>query len=53
MNCENVDTVKKNLDTLLLSLPDQPTVTGLGRPAETNSVFHQISVFNLNLYLNL
>ena len=38
MNCENVDTFKKNLDTFLLNVPDQPTVTGLGRPAETNSL---------------
>ena len=48
MNSENVETFKKNLDTFL-NLPDQPTVTGLGRAAETNSVLHQIRLFNLQL----
>ena len=51
MNCENVDTFKKNLDTFLLNVPDQPTVNGLGRPAETNSLLHQIPVFNMQLNL--
>ena len=51
LNCENVDTFKKNLDNFLHSVPDQPTVPGLGRPAETNSLLHQIPLFNLQLNL--
>ena len=51
MNCENVETFKKNLDNFLLNVPDQPTVSGLGRAAETNSLLHQIPLFNLQLNL--
>ena len=38
----NVDQFKKALDTFLEIVPDQPTVPGLGRSAETNSLIHQI-----------
>ena len=51
MNCENVETFKKNLDSFLLNVADQPTVIGLGRAAETNSLLHQIPLFNLQLNL--
>ena len=51
MNCENVDTFKKNLDDFLLNVPDQPTVTGLGRPAETNSLLHQLPILNIQQFM--
>ena len=51
MNCENVETFKKNLDNFLLNVPDQPAVSGLGRAAETNSLLHQIPLFDLQLNL--
>ena len=41
MNGENVETFKKNLDTVLLNVLDLPTVSGLGRAAETSSLLHQ------------
>ena len=45
MNTEHVDTFKNHLDVFLSSIPDQPTVTGLGRGAETNSLLHQLPLF--------
>ena len=48
MNTEHVYTFKNHLDIFLTSVPDQPTVTGLGRPALTNSLLHQLPlVYNL------
>ena len=47
MNSKNADTFKKSLDTFLTDVPDQPTIAGLGRPAETNSLLHQIPSFML------
>ena len=44
----NVETFKRSLDTFLSSIPDQPTVPGQGRAAETNSLLHQIPLFMLN-----
>ena len=48
IDAENVDSFKKNLDAFLGQVPDQPTVPGLGRAAETNSLLHQIPLFMLN-----
>ena len=45
MNTDHVDTFKNHLDTFLSSVPDQPTVTGLGRAALTNSLLDQLPQF--------
>ena len=37
---------KNNLDHYLSSIPDQPTVPGLVRAAETNSLLHQVPLSN-------
>ena len=42
MNTDHVDTFKNHLDVFLSSVPDQPTVTGLGRAATSNSLLHQL-----------
>ena len=42
LNTEHVDYFKNHLDVFLSSIPDQPTVTGLGRAAESNSLLHQL-----------
>ena len=38
----NVETFKSLLDTYLSQVPDQPTVSGRARAADTNSLLHQI-----------
>ena len=48
LNCQNVKTFKKNLDDFLSNVPDQPTIPGLGRTTETNSLLHQIPLALLN-----
>ena len=45
MNSEHIDTFKNHLDIFLSSVPDQPTVIGLGRAALTNSLLHQLPTF--------
>ena len=45
INSGHVDYFKNHLDVFLLSIPDQPTVTGLGRAAESNSLLHQLPLF--------
>ena len=45
LNSQHVDLFKNHLDIFLSSIPDQPTVTGLGRGAETNSLLHQLPLF--------
>ena len=47
MNTDHIDTFKCNLDSFLSEIPDQPTVPGLFRAAETNSLLHQIPMFYL------
>ena len=37
-----MDTFKTNLDAYLSKVPDQPTVGGRARAAESNSLLHQI-----------
>ena len=49
LNSNSVDTFKTNLDNFLSTVPDQPTVPGLGRPAESNSLLHQIPLLKFNL----
>ena len=41
-NVTTTDTFKAILDDFLHTIPDQPTVSGLVRAAETNSLIHQI-----------
>jgi hypothetical protein len=48
INSDNVDHFKKELDTFLSEVPDQPTLAGYGRAAETNSLLHQLPLFLLN-----
>ena len=45
MNSEHIDYFKNHLDVLLSSIPDQPTMTGLGRAAVSNSLLHQLPIF--------
>ena len=45
MNTDHIDMFKNHLDVFLLSIPDQPTMTGLGRAAESNSLLHQLPIF--------
>ena len=48
IEAENVAVFKNRLDAFISQIPDQPTTTGLGRPAETNSSLHQIPLYLLN-----
>ena len=45
MNSQHLDYFKNHLDVFLASIPDQPTMTGLGRSAETKSLLHQLPLF--------
>ena len=45
MNSDHIDLYKNHLDVFLSNIPDQPTMTGLGRGAETNSLLHQLPLF--------
>ena len=45
INTGHVDYFKNHLDVFLASIPDQPTMTGLGRAADTNSLIHQLPLF--------
>ena len=45
MNTDHIDMFKNHLDVFLSSIPDQPTLTGLGRAAESNSLLHQLPLF--------
>ena len=45
MNTEHIDYFKNHLDVFLATIPDQPTITGLGRAADTNSLIHQLPLF--------
>ena len=48
VNADNVDSFKKSLDSFITNIPDQPTLAGMGRAAESNSLLHQIPLFMLN-----
>ena len=41
-NSDHPDSFKANLDMFLSQVPDQPTVSGQARAAESNSLIHQI-----------
>ena len=45
MNSQHIDYFKNHLDVFLSSIPDQPTTTGLGRAAMSNSLLHQLPIF--------
>ena len=45
MNTDHVYLFKNHLDVFLSSIPDQPTMTGLGRASESNSLLHQLPIF--------
>ena len=45
LNTDHVEVFKNHLDVFLSSIPDQPTMTGLGRAAETNSLLDQLPMF--------
>ena len=45
MNTDHVDMFKNHLDIFLTNIPDQPTMSELGRAAETNSLLHQLPMF--------
>ena len=36
---------KNHLDIYLQNIPDQPTIGGLVRPSQTNSLLHQIPLY--------
>ena len=45
----DVEMFKNHLDIYLSIIPDQPTIGGLTRPAQTNSLLHKISLYeNMN-----
>ena len=45
MNTEHIELFKNHLDVFLENIPDEPTVTGLGRAADTNSLLHQLPLY--------
>ena len=50
MDSANVDNFKCELDVFLSMIPDQPTIPGHPRAAETNSLLHQIPLHFANVY---
>ena len=42
MNSDHIEVLKNHLDVFLSSIPDQPTMTGLGRSADSNSLLDQM-----------
>ena len=47
MNTDHIETFKSNLDSFLNQVPDQPTVAGLPRAAQSNSLLHQIPMLGV------
>ena len=45
MNSEHIDLFKNHLDIFLSNIPDQPTMTGLGRATASNSLLDQLPMF--------
>ena len=53
LNTDHVDLFKNHLDVFLSSVPDQPTMPGLIRAAQTNSLLHQLPLlYNMTLYFS-
>ena len=44
----DIDMFKNHLDIYLQNIPDEPTVAGLVRGAETNSLLHQVPIYEVN-----
>ena len=53
IDSDNAAHFKKELDTFLSDVPDQPTVAGHGRAAESNSLLHQLPLFFVKQELTL
>ena len=49
MKGSSVDSFKRELDSFLSTLPDQPTTAGLQRAAESNRLLHKIYMKTDNL----
>ena len=49
INSKQAETFKTSLDKFLSKVPDQPTVGGLVRASESNSLLHQIPMMNTTL----
>ena len=47
LNSSNVDAFKNNLDLYLSEIPDQPTIPGQARAANTNSLIDQIPMWTV------
>ena len=45
MNSDHVDIFKNHLDVFLSFIPNLPTMTGLRRSADSNSLLHQLPQF--------
>ena len=48
MASNHQDRFKQNLDAWLSEIPDQPTIPGCQRAAESNSLIHQVPLHLLN-----
>ena len=46
----DISMFKNHLDIYLQDIPDKPTVSGMGRVAESNSLLHQIPLFEINQF---
>ena len=52
MNTDHVDMFKNHLDIFLSNVPDQPTMPGLVRAAQSNSLLDQLPlIYNMTSYL--
>ena len=51
IDSKKINVFKRELDKFLTGIPDEPTVEGQGRAAQTNSLLHQIPIhFHQNHY---
>ena len=41
----DIDMFKNHLDHYLSNIPDQPTIPGMGRAAASNSLIHQVPLY--------
>ena len=46
----DVDMFKNHLDIYLKNIPDEPTIAGLVRGAEINSLLHQVPIYEVNCF---
>ena len=45
----DIEMFKNHLDHYLCNIPDEPTTSGLGRAAATNSLLHQVPQYEANI----